>query len=90
MVHSGLAPLTFTTLAHFPVSLEMRTANSAGDRRSAEIGKPRLDVGLGKRGIDSLVQYLDDAGRRVLGSADAVPRARLIIRDELSYGRDLR
>src|SRR5262249_38024520 len=57
-------------------------------RRYSQVGKPRLDLGIGEAGIDLLVEFLDDLGGCVLGNADAIPVARLIARHELTHGRD--
>jgi hypothetical protein len=45
-----------------------------GDERiGAEIGKPRLDPGIGQAGIDLAVELFDDRRRRALRDADAEP-----------------
>src|ERR1700726_2984858 len=41
----------------------------AGKCHGAEIGKPLLQRGIGKAGIDLLVKPVDDVGWRVLGRA---------------------
>ena len=43
----------------------------ARKHRAAQIGEPRLHLGIGEAGIDLLVELLDDLGGRVLGRADA-------------------
>ena len=45
----------------------------AGKDRAAQIGKPRLDLGIGEGRIDLLVELVDDFGGRVLGRTDAIP-----------------
>src|SRR5580700_3279155 len=54
------------------------------------VGEAHLDLGIGEARVDLLVELLDDFHRRVLGGADAVPRARLIARNELANGWDVR
>src|SRR5215510_10858346 len=51
-------------------------AGRARKDAAAEVGKPRLDIGIGKASIDLLVEFLDDRGRRALRCADALPAAR--------------
>ena len=72
--HSGLMPANLITLAHFSVSSAMSLPKSADvdrHRHSAQVGKPRLHLGIGETGIDLLVELVDDLGGRVLGRADA-------------------
>src|SRR5262245_39441128 len=57
---------------------------------ATEVGKPRLDLGVGKASVDLLVELLDDLGRRGLRCADAGPITRLVARYELTHGRDVR
>ena len=57
--------------------IENRTG--AATNIATEIGKPRLDLGIGKAGVDLLVEFLDDLCRRGLGRADAEPGARLAV-----------
>src|SRR5262245_57035082 len=42
-------------------------------RHATEIGKPRLDLGIGKSSIDLLVELVDDLRGRVPRRADAAP-----------------
>src|SRR5262245_11205495 len=56
---------------------------------ATQVGKPRLDLGVGEAGIDFLVKPVDDFGGRVFRRADAVPTGRLETRHELSHGRHL-
>ena len=62
----------------------------ARKRRAAEVGEPRLDLGIGEAGVDLLVELVDDLGGRVLRRADAEPGARLVARHEFAHGRDVR
>src|SRR5262249_53058839 len=41
----------------------------AGKYRSAQIGEPRLDLGVGESRIDLIVELVDDLGRGVSGGA---------------------
>src|SRR5262245_57245414 len=56
---------------------------------ATEIGKPRLELGIGEASVDLRVELRNDLGRRGLRCADAVPEARLISRHELSEGRNV-
>src|SRR4051812_2863628 len=47
-------------------------------RGATQVGEPRLDLRIGKRGIDLAVELVDDLSRRVLGRADTLPTACLI------------
>ena len=57
---------------------------------ATDVGKPRLQLGIGERGVDLPVELVDDLGRRILGRAEAIHRACLVARDELTDGRDVR
>src|SRR5262245_1762428 len=58
--------------------------------RSAQLGKPRLDLGIGKARIDLFVERFDDIGRRALGYAEAGNSACLVARQEIPNSRHLR
>ena len=45
-------------------------------KRAAQIGKPRLDLGIGKPSVDLLVELVDDLDGCVPWSADTEPAAR--------------
>ena len=60
------------------------------ERRAAQVGKPRLHLGVGKSSVDFLVELVDDFGRGVLGRADTVKRARLVTRQKIAHGRNVR
>ena len=71
----------------------MSLPKSAGDLQAwhaAQVGKPRLHLGIGEARVDLLVEPVDDLGGRVLGRADAIPAARLVARHEFAHGRDVR
>src|SRR5215470_11967845 len=42
--------------------------------KHTKVGKPRLDLGIGKRGIHLLVEGVDDFGGRILRCAEARTR----------------
>src|ERR1700704_4225274 len=48
---------------------ELRRRN--GKDRRAKVGKPRLQLGIGKARVDLLVELVDDVSRRVPGRANA-------------------
>src|SRR6516165_2866735 len=62
----------------------------ARKHRAAEIGKPRLHLGIGEGRIDLFVELVDNLGRRVFRRADAGPEARLVARHEFGNRRDVR
>jgi hypothetical protein len=53
-------------------------------RRAAEVGKPRLNFGVCKSGVDLRVKLVDDLGRRGLRCAEAVPNTPLVAREPTS------
>ena len=59
------------------------------DRR-AQGGKSRLDLGISEGGIDFLVELVDDLGRRVLGNADTLLAAGLVVRHKFAQGWNVR
>ena len=91
--YSGLMLAARITLPHFSVSSAMSLPKSAGEpalARAAQVGKPRLHLGIGEGRVDLLVELVDDLGGRVLGCADAVTKCRLVARHEFADGRDVR
>src|SRR6516165_10481068 len=90
--HSGLMLANFTTLAHFSMSSAMNLPNSGGrscKRRVAKVCNPRLHRGIGKNGIDLLVEFLDDIGRCIHWRADTQPRARVVPRQKIAQRWDV-
>src|SRR5262245_29196181 len=80
-------------LAPLPVSLDDELAKlggRAGKHRGAEVGDPCLHFGVGKGGIDLLVELSDDLGGCVPWRPDAVPGTRLVARHEIAEGWDVR
>src|SRR5215831_19847936 len=59
-------------------------------QRHAEVSETDLHLGVGESRVDLLVELLDDLGWRVPGNADAVPRCRLVARQEFSHSWDTR
>src|SRR5262245_25410336 len=53
----------------------------------AQLGKPRLYLGIGKSRVDLLVELLHDLGRRGLRCGDAVPETRFVARHRLTDSR---
>src|SRR5262249_25700586 len=47
----------------------------ARQRRAAELGEPRFDLGIIQRGVDLAVELVDDGGGRALRHAEAPPVA---------------
>src|SRR5262245_16533086 len=58
--------------------------------RRTQFGDPSLDPGIVKSRVDLLVEFVDDFGRCVLRSAEATPRARLVARQKVGNGWDIR
>src|SRR5262249_50489905 len=56
----------------------------------AQLGKPRLHLGIGKGRVDLRVELVDDLGWRVARRADAGPEAKLIARHEFGNRREVR
>src|SRR5262249_27670337 len=56
-------------------------------RLDAQLGKPRLQLGIGEAGVDLVVQSHDDLGRRVARRADAVAAGSLITHHRLADRR---
>src|SRR5262249_13113053 len=57
---------------------------------ATEFSKSRLKLRISKACIDLRVELFDDLGRHGLRRAHAEPRARLVARNELTQGRDVR
>src|SRR5215471_11618019 len=62
----------------------------ASEQAAAHLGQLRLDLGIGKAGVDFSAEPVDNVDGRVPGCADAEPDARLVARHELAHGRDVR
>lgn len=59
------------------------------ERRDAQIGKLRPELGIGKAGSDFFVKFVDDFDRGVLGRDNAAPAARFVTRHRCSDRRDV-
>ena len=81
------------TFPHFSRVVGDELAEVGGrshQRRPALLGQARLHGGLGKAGVDLLVERVDDLGGRVLGGADAPANRWLRSRARIRRWRDLR
>jgi hypothetical protein len=71
--YSSLMFAVRMTLPHLSTLSAISLPKSGGahrHRHATEIGKPRLDIGIGKSSIDLLVEFVDDLCGRVLGRAE--------------------
>src|SRR6516165_3040384 len=59
-------------------------------RRIAKVCNPRFHRGIGKNGIDLLIEFLDDIGRCIHWRADTQPRARVVARQKIAQRWDIR
>src|SRR5262245_37204146 len=59
-------------------------------RRAAEVGETGLHLRVVESRVDLLVELVDDLGRRGPRYAEAVPITHLVVRQELTHGRDVR
>src|SRR5262249_33974701 len=57
-----------------------------GDWHHAAFGKSSLDPGIGKAGVDFLIEHGNDLGRGVWRRTEAVPPASRVARHELAHG----
>src|SRR4029453_14822578 len=55
-----------------------QVARRASKGRAAQIGEPRLDVGIREARIDLLIELVDDFGRHMLGGKHALPSPSLV------------
>src|SRR5262245_20911690 len=56
---------------------------------AAQVGKARLDLGVPESRINFFVELIHDFGGRVLGCTNAKDKTRLVIRHEITDGRDV-
>src|SRR5262249_61963165 len=61
----------------------------AAEHRPAQIGKPRLYLGVRKNGVHLLVEAADDLRGRILAQAHGEPLARHLVRHEFARRRDI-
>src|SRR5262245_36202336 len=62
----------------------------ATEHCASKIDKPRLDLGIGERRVEFLVELVDDLSGRVAGCADAIPCAGFKSRQKIADGRNVR
>src|SRR5215471_13408279 len=62
----------------------------AGKYHAAQVGKPRLQLGISEPRIDLAIELINDLGRCVFGRIEANPLARLETRHKIANGRDIR
>ena len=77
--HSGFMPANFTTLGPFFGFVRDELGEVAGraDKRcGAQVGKPRLDLGIGEAGVNFAVELVDDLDRCAFGRSPAESRSR--------------
>src|SRR5262249_32423118 len=55
-----------------------------------QLSKARLDLWISERGVNLTVKPVDDRGRRILGSANPLPTARVVAAHEFSHRRNIR
>src|SRR5262245_61962940 len=80
-----LAPF-FSFLLKPPPVIRGRAASDG----TAQVGKPHLQFGVRQRGVNLLVEFVDDLGRRVFGCADTYPCSRIVARHKLAQGWHIR
>src|SRR5262245_59760607 len=61
-----------------------------GKHFATEVGKARLQLGVGKGGGDFPFEHVNDFGWRVLRRPDSAPRTRLKTRHEVAHCRNVR
>ena len=91
LVHLGAGELDH--LAPFLGLVRHQLAEVGGRARQqngADLGEPRLCLGIGEDFIDRLVEPVDDFRRRVLRRRETVPGARLVARQEIGDQRQVR
>jgi len=57
---------------------------------ATQVGKPRLDLGIGEARVDLPVELVDEFGPDVFGCAKSQPGARLVSRHKITDGRNFR
>src|SRR5262245_14176375 len=82
------SPDHFGPLLGFVGDQPAKVGGRARQRRTTHIGKPRLERGVGKRGVDLLVERADDLSGCASRHADTVPSACLVTWYEIVHGGD--
>src|SRR5262249_7332921 len=91
--YSALMPANLTTLPPLLGLCGDALAEVGGRARkylATQISKPSQALGAGEARIDLFVELVDDFGGRALWRDDAEPRARLVARQGIGHGRDVR
>ena len=90
--HSALMLAARITFAHFSVSSAISLPKSAGrahKHHRAETSELRFDLRIAKARINLPIKPIDDLRWCVPGNSDAIRRARLVARHELTHARDV-
>src|SRR5262245_66565559 len=83
-------PYHFAPLLSIARDKLTEVARRARKDAAAEVGKPRLDLGIGKASVDLRVKLVDDFLWCVVRRAETPPCACLVSLHKLTYGRDVR
>src|SRR5215813_2358867 len=67
-----------------------KVGRRARKHRRAQIGNPRLQLGISEPCIDLAIELINDLGRCVFGRTEANPLARLETRHEIAHSGDIR
>ena len=62
----------------------------AREDHAAKVGKLSLQLGIGKTGIDFLVERVDDLAGRFPGGADSEKTTRFVTRNKFAHAREVR
>src|SRR5262245_14934238 len=81
-------PDEFAPLLRFVGDELAKLSGREREQVATQVGKPRLDLGIGEASADLLVELVDDLGRRGLRCADAIPGARFVARHKFPDSRD--
>src|SRR2546429_4034908 len=68
----------------------LEVGGRAVKHRASLLDKPGLDNGLGDSGVDLPVELFNDLGGRAPRRANSIPCTRVIARDEIAHGWDVR
>src|SRR5215813_12088399 len=68
----------------------LEVGGRAAKRRASLLDKPGLDNRIGDSGVDLPVEIFNDLGGRAPRRANSIPCTRLIARDEIAHGWDVR
>src|SRR5262249_53708945 len=82
-------PDEFAPLLSFVGDELAKVSGREREHVATQVGKARLDLGIGEASADLLVELVDDLGRRGLRCADAVPGACFVARHKFPDSRDI-